>query len=98
MVLKVRINRIQHRFSSKCLLLFLGPRRIKKYDAEFCYQVPKEAFASGDRSTGKKYGISESTIRKFTKSLKEREAAHLQVTMELMLHEKDGYTLRYYYY
>ena len=54
----------------------------KKHDAEFRYQVAKEALASGVRPTGKKYGISESTIRGFIKSLKEHEVAHPQVTME----------------
>ena len=49
---------------------------------------------NGAHPTRKEYGISESTIRGFIKSMKEHEAVHTNVTIESVPHKKRGrYTL-----
>ena len=56
--------------------------------------MAEEALINGARPTGTKYGISESTIRGFIKSMKEREAEHPNVTIESVPYKKRGrYTL-----
>ena len=94
MVFTLRINRIQVKFSSEyvspSVCSFFRTSSYKKHDAEFCYQVAKEVLASGVRPKVRKHSISESTIRFFIKSLKERLAENLQVTIKSMFHKKRG--------
>lgn len=51
MVLTLRINRIQVKFSSEyvspSVCSFFRTSSYKKHDEEFCYQVAKEVWASG---------------------------------------------------
>lgn len=85
MVLTLRINRIQVKFSSEyvspSVCSFFRTSSYKKHDEEFCYQVAKEVWASGVRPKVRKCSISESTIRFFIKSLKECQAANLEINV-----------------
>ena len=44
----------------------------KKYDDEFRCEVAKHAVSHGARPTAKKYSVSESTVHRFIKSLKQQ--------------------------
>ena len=60
-----------------------------EYDDKFRCEVAKHAVFYGARPTAKKYGVSESTVRRFVKSLKRQQADNPIVDF-LALPQKEG--------
>ena len=62
----------------------------KKYHDEFWCEVAKHAVCHGARPTAKKYGVCESTVRGFVKSLKRQQAGNPDVDFIALPQKKRG--------
>ena len=76
----------------KWLILFFSyfSASYKKYGDEFRYEVAKHAVFHRASEKAKKYGVSESTVRRFVKLLKQQQADNANVDVRALPQKKMG--------
>ena len=71
-------------------VLFTSPIILLTYDDECWCEVAKHVVSHGARPTAKKYGVSESTVHGFVKSLKWQQADNPNVVFIALPQKKKG--------